>query len=132
MSEVLRQVDLGLILRLPRLALMVAHLEPPLRAVERNTIPLEGHTGIERITHLHPVVVLRDDIHRVENVDVFAEDTPVTRVAVLRLAVHVKPHRIGVLGDVPEERAFAGVRAASAGRVAKGAILPVVLKATER
>ena len=77
LAEVLDQIDLGLVPGLPRLALVVAHLEAALRAVERHAVALDRHERVHRIAHVDAVRVADDRVHRVEDVDVFLEHAAV-------------------------------------------------------
>ena len=68
------------------LALVVAHLEAPLGAVEGQAVALDRHEGVERIAHGRARRVLHDRVHGVGDVDVLLEDAAVAEVAVRGLA----------------------------------------------
>src|ERR1044072_999472 len=95
-SKARREKHLGLLLDGPRLPLVIAHFESAFISVESDSVALDRHESIERITHVRAVRILHERRHRGVDVAVFAKRAAITMIVVYVFATGVERHAVRI------------------------------------
>src|SRR5260221_1140913 len=115
----------------PGLVLVLPDLDAAAAPVEGEMVAFDRHVAIDRIGDLDAVLVADRRTHRVEDVDILAEDAGIAHITVLARGILVEHLEQRVLADVEIMRALAGMRAGAAALAAERPVLAVVAQAAE-
>src|SRR5262249_12530663 len=112
--EIMRDQDLVFGRHRPGLLLVLADLQPAFAAVEGEMIALDRHEAVQRIGHLYAALVADRSGHRIEDVDLLAQDASVAEITALRGGPLVEHFEPGIARQVHVELADALVVAGPA------------------